>query len=78
MRAASKYQLLTFLGGKLLGASIPPSMGEWVVEPHMSWRVLAFALVATVLCLILIGLAPSVYVSRADPSEALKSGSGPL
>ncbi|HTE44947.1 MAG TPA: FtsX-like permease family protein, partial [Gemmatimonadaceae bacterium] len=66
----------TFLAGKLLGAMIPPSMGDWVVEPHLSWRVLIFALVATTLCLILIGLAPSILVSRADPNHLLKSGSG--
>lgn len=68
--------LFTFLSGKLLGAVIPSSMGQWVVEPHLSWRVLVFALIATVLCLILIGLAPSIYVSRADPNNLLKSGSG--
>lgn len=68
--------LLTYLGGRLLRASIPTSMGEYAVEPHMSWRVLLFALVAMLLCLILVGLAPALYVSRADPNELLKSGAG--
>jgi putative ABC transport system permease protein len=68
--------LLTDLGGRLFAATIPTSMGEYVVEPHMSWRVLAFAVVATVLCLLLVGLAPSLYASRTDPNDALKSGAG--
>ncbi|HEY4218743.1 MAG TPA: ABC transporter permease [Gemmatimonadaceae bacterium] len=68
--------LFTYFGGHLLTASIPPSMGEYVVTPHMSWRVLLFALAATILCLVLIGLAPAVFVSKADPNELLKSGAG--
>jgi putative ABC transport system permease protein len=68
--------LFTYLGGRLLAASIPPSMGNYVMQPHMSWRVLVFALLATVICLVLIGLAPAVYVSRADPNELLKTGAG--
>ena len=68
--------LLTYLGGRVLRASIPPSMGEYAVDPHMSWRVLLFALVAMLLCLLLVGLAPALYVSRADPNELLKSGAG--
>ncbi|MDB4877636.1 MAG: permease [Gemmatimonadetes bacterium] len=68
--------LFAYLGGRLLTASIPPAMGAFVAEPHMSWRVLAFALIATVACLVLIGVAPSVYVSRTDPNELLKSGAG--
>jgi putative ABC transport system permease protein len=68
--------LFAYLGGRLLTASIPPAMGAFVAEPHMSWRVLAFALIATVACLVLIGVAPSLYVSRTDPAELLKSGAG--
>jgi putative ABC transport system permease protein len=68
--------LFTYLGGRLLAASIPPSMGDYVVQPHMSWRVLLFALAATLVCLVLIGLAPAIYVSNADPNELLKAGAG--
>jgi len=68
--------LLTYYGGRLLAASIPPSMGDYAVQPHMSWRVLVFALVATLLCLVLIGLAPAIFVSKADPNELLKAGAG--
>ncbi|HEY4218745.1 MAG TPA: FtsX-like permease family protein [Gemmatimonadaceae bacterium] len=68
--------LLTYLGGRLLTASIPPSMGSFVMQPQMSWRVLAFAIAATVLCLVLVGVAPAIYVSKADPNELLKSGAG--
>ncbi|MEO6878175.1 MAG: ABC transporter permease, partial [Gemmatimonadaceae bacterium] len=66
----------TYLGGRVLAASIPPSMGDYVMQPHMSWRVLVFALLATGICLVLIGLAPAVYVSKADPNELLKAGAG--
>jgi predicted permease len=68
--------LLTWVAGRLLRATVPPSMGGYVVVPAMSVRVLLFAIAATIICLLLVGLAPSLYVSRADPSEALKAGAG--
>jgi predicted permease len=68
--------LLCFLGGRLLGAFIPPAMGRFAAEPHLTWRVLVFAVMATVISLVLIGVAPSIYVSRADPGELLKAGAG--
>jgi predicted permease len=68
--------LLTWLAGHLMRATIPPSMGGYVVAPVMSVRVILFAIVATIVCLFFVGLAPSLYVSRADPSEALKAGAG--
>ena len=68
--------LLCFVAARLLAAYIPPSMGQFVVEPHISWRVLAFAILATVVILCLIGVAPSIYVSRADPNMLLKAGAG--
>ncbi|MEO7086298.1 MAG: FtsX-like permease family protein [Gemmatimonadaceae bacterium] len=68
--------LLTYWVSRLLHASIPPSIGGYIVEPQLSWRVLVFALVATMVCLIAVGLLPSIRVSRTDPNELLKSGAG--
>jgi predicted permease len=68
--------VLTYWGGVALHVSIPKSVGSLIVEPQMSWRVLLFALGATVFCLIAVGVAPSISVSRTDPNELLKSGAG--
>jgi putative ABC transport system permease protein len=68
--------VLTYWGGAALHASIPKSIGSYIVEPQMSWRVLVFALGATVFCLIAVGVAPAISVSRTDPNELLKSGAG--
>jgi putative ABC transport system permease protein len=68
--------LFTLWGAALLKTSIPPTIGSYIVEPQLSWRVLAFALAATVACVFLVGLVPAVRVSRVDPNEMLKSGAG--
>jgi hypothetical protein len=56
--------------------TVPPTIGDFIIEPRISWRVLVFALSATVACIVLVGVAPSVRVSRVDPNEMLKSGAG--
>jgi putative ABC transport system permease protein len=68
--------VLTYWASRALNGSIPPQVGTYIVEPQFSWRVLAFAVSATVLCVILVGLLPAIAVSRADPNELLKSGAG--
>jgi len=68
--------VLSVWAGHALTAMIPPSMGQFVIRPQMSWRVAAIALAATITCLVLVGLAPAIHVSRADPSDLLKSGAG--
>jgi putative ABC transport system permease protein len=68
--------ILTVWFGALLHASIPPAIGSFIVEPRITWRVLAFALAATVACIVMVGLAPAIRVSRVDPNEMLKSGAG--
>ncbi|MDB4908818.1 MAG: hypothetical protein JWO05_3602 [Gemmatimonadetes bacterium] len=68
--------VLTYWGVRLLGSSLPPSVGELIVEPQWSWRVLLAALGSTALCVFLIGLIPAIRVSRMDPAELLKSGNG--
>lgn len=68
--------LMTMSFGAILKATIPPAVGSYVVEPQMSWRVLAFAIAATLACIVLVGVAPAIRVSRIDPNEMLKSGAG--
>ena len=68
--------VLTYWGARSLHASIPPTVGKYIVEPQMSWRVLAFAIVALLFCLFAVGLAPAISISRTDPNELLKSGAG--
>lgn len=68
--------VLTFIGSALLRASIPDSVGSYIVEPRMSWRVLGFAITATIGCILLVGVAPAIKVSRVDPNDLLKSGAG--
>jgi putative ABC transport system permease protein len=68
--------ILTFWFGVALRASIPPAVGRYIVEPTYSWRVFVFAMVATVACIVLVGLAPAIRVSSVDPNAMLKSGAG--
>ncbi|MDB4908791.1 MAG: permease [Gemmatimonadetes bacterium] len=68
--------VLTYWGAHALRASIPKAIGEMIVEPQWSWRVLLAALGATSLCIVLIGLLPALTVSRLDPAELIKSGHG--
>ncbi len=42
----------------------------------LDWRVAGFAVVTTVVAVILFGLLPALRVSGADPAETLKSGGG--
>ncbi|MGH7615965.1 MAG: ABC transporter permease [Gemmatimonadaceae bacterium] len=68
--------LLTYWGTRGLSALIPPAVGNYIVKPQMSWRVLEFALAATAFCVLAIGVAPAIPVSRTNPSDLLKSGAG--
>ena len=60
----------------LLRASIPESMGYYIVEPQASWRLFAFATLAGVFCVLLVGLIPAIRVSRVDLNDVIKSGAG--
>jgi len=68
--------LLTFWGMRLVTASIPPSLSEFLLRPQTSWRVFAFATVAALASLLLVGLIPAIRLSRVDINEVLKSGAG--
>jgi putative ABC transport system permease protein len=68
--------LLTFWGMHLVAARIPDSVALYTIQPRISWRLVAFAITACVVCAVLIGLYPALRVSRVDPNELLKSGAG--
>jgi putative ABC transport system permease protein len=68
--------ILTVWGMKLVASSVPPSLSDFIVRPQASWRLFAFAALATVVCLGFVGLAPAIKLSRVDINELLKSGSG--
>jgi putative ABC transport system permease protein len=68
--------LLSDWGIRIAQSRIPPVVADFVIAPQMSWRVLAFAAIACVFCVLIIGLVPALRVSRVDPNELLKSGAG--
>jgi putative ABC transport system permease protein len=68
--------ILTFWFGVALRASIPPALGQYIVEPTYSWRVFVFAVIAMIACIVLVGVAPAIRVSSVDPNSMLKSGAG--
>jgi predicted permease len=68
--------LLTIWGVGLLQSRVPPAIADYVIEPRISWRVFIAATAAGLVAVLLIGLLPSVRVSRVDPNDLLKSGAG--
>jgi putative ABC transport system permease protein len=68
--------ILTWWGIRLVEAYLPPSLEGYVTRPQVSWRVGLFAVAATLLCLVLVGLAPAIRLSRVDIEQVLKSGTG--
>jgi putative ABC transport system permease protein len=68
--------LLTMWGMKLVDASMPEVVADFILRPQTSWRVFAFAAVAALICLFIVGLVPALSVSKVDPNEMLKSGAG--
>lgn len=68
--------VLTFIGMKLVIASVPPALDSYLLRPQTSWRVFAFAGVVTLACLVIVGLLPAIRLSRVDINEVLKTGAG--
>jgi len=68
--------VLTAWGMRMVNAYVPPTVAEYVTHTQVSWRVLVFAALATLVCLLLMGLLPAIRVSRVDVNELLKSGAG--
>jgi putative ABC transport system permease protein len=68
--------LMTFWSMSVLASRIPPRVAMYITAPQTSWRVFAFAMFASVVCVMLVGLLPALRVSHVDPNELLKSGAG--
>ncbi|MEP7000062.1 MAG: ABC transporter permease [bacterium] len=63
-------------GNAMIHATIPPHIGQYVVEPQSSWRMVVFASITAALSLVIVGLAPAIHVSRVDINSLLKSRAG--
>ena len=68
--------LFAVAGNALIHATIPPHIGQYVVEPQTSWRMVVFAAITAALSLVIVGLAPAIHVSRIDINSLLKSRAG--
>jgi putative ABC transport system permease protein len=68
--------LFALAGNALIHATIPPHIGQYVVEPQTSWRMVGFAAITAALSLVIVGLAPAIHVSRIDINSLLKSRAG--
>jgi predicted permease len=68
--------LLTFWGVHLLSSRIPPSVASYITAPEANWHVLLFAVIASVVCVMLVGVVPAIRVSNVDPNDLIKSGAG--
>jgi putative ABC transport system permease protein len=69
--------LLFAVGGNaLIHATIPPHIGQYVVEPQTSARMVVFAATTAAFSLVIVGLAPAIRVSRVEINTMLKSRAG--
>jgi putative ABC transport system permease protein len=68
--------ILTLWGVHIVDSTMPPRILQYMAPPQISWRVALFAVLATGFCLVVVGLAPALQLSRVDVSELLKSGAG--
>jgi predicted permease len=67
---------MTYAVSRAVYALVPPSVGEFVVQPHVGWRVVTFAVIAAAIATLLVGCVPAISAARADPQEALKEAAG--
>jgi putative ABC transport system permease protein len=68
--------LLAMWGTELLVAALPQNFLPNVSEIGFDWRVLSFALLATMATGVLFGLAPALQAIRVDVNKTLKEGAG--
>ncbi len=68
--------LLAMWGTELLIASLPGNLLPNVTNVGFDWRVLSFALIATMGTGVLFGLAPALQAIRVDVNTTLKEGAG--
>lgn len=75
------------VGGMLLAvwfmnivAAYRPTNLEWlgILDPHLSWRVFAFAASASIMIAVASAVVPMIRIARTDPGEVLKSGAGTM
>ncbi len=72
--AAGAMALIPAIWGTHAAIKVLPAALPRADEVGLDFRVLAFALVVSLLTGILFGLAPAFRISRANPQDALKSG----
>ena len=74
--AATAALGMTYAAARGVSALVPRTVGEFVVEPHVGWRVVTFAVLVALIATLLVGCAPAISSARADPQDALKNASG--
>ena len=67
---------MTYAASRAVYALVPSSVGEFVVQPHVGWRVVTFSVIIAAVATLLVGCAPASRAARADPQESLKDGAG--
>ncbi len=69
--------LVAVWGVNVLIAQLPPDLPlVGSLAPHLSWRVFAFALGATIVAMMLFGVLPAVMAANVDAAEPLKDSAG--
>jgi putative ABC transport system permease protein len=68
--------LCSVAGNALIRATIPRKIGTYIVAPHTSWRMVAFAAITAAVSLLLVGALPALRASRVDINSLLKSRAG--
>lgn len=68
--------LLTVGAAELIRVTVPRGIGQLIVAPEISWRMVGFAIAGSVLAVLLIGAVPAVSVSRVDLNSLLKNRAG--
>lgn len=68
--------LLTVGTAELIRVTVPRGIGQYVVAPELSWRMVGFAVAGSALAVVLIGAIPALSVSRVDLNSLLKNRAG--
>lgn len=74
--AAGVALALTYAASRIVYTLVPANIGEFVVEPHVGYRVVTFAAIIAVVATLLVGCAPALSAAGADPQDALKDAAG--
>jgi hypothetical protein len=69
--------LLTIGAAELIRVTVPRGIGQYVVAPELSWRMVGFAVAGSVLAVILIGAIPAASVSRVDLNRCSRTVRAP-